>query len=796
MKKSLRGLFGVCLGMFAVVNTVSAQTRSKVVTEINFDDVFEWKSPCTMNSEQLEARLAKLAPTPGKKWYALDESKQFSQPSQLFNATYSQSNNLKYLIFGSQEFEPESVRVMWANGQIASVGVRYTAQAGETEAAPALLAGIGNALGAPPFTRTGSNYTWSGEHYSASASFMRHLEDTIFFVTVRPKNAGAAPPAAKPAPAPAPSQPAVPVDETGKTRVDLDALIDWKNPLDLTQLAFEAIMRQHETKPGRRAYSPTLSKYPDGSVTHSSLINPKLNEAYSIEMSMLKGRFQPSLFRVDWLEGRGKEVVVLFAHPADQKDPSSEIVAAFDALFGLKADQRSDHSFVWARERFIASYSCYPGDAPFRLTFAIPQPPLAKVPPEPAATPPPQITPMPPAGVANLPPEAKPEAKMPAPATPPSTTAAFKLRLTQVNGLLISPLATGEESGHVTKMTLTALPNRGTQESWLEFNQEVGGSMRRCLNEVSKLSQIRNNDWPAGYLLQIGFEDKYIEKDGPSAAVACALLVESALTGKKWDPAFAVTGDLNADGSVQPIGGVRAKIRGATNGSCKLVAVPSKNERAVADLLLLDGPAPLVGITVFGIKTFDDAIALATTERSKALELALADFDSMRAVMMRDPRQIMPLLRTPHASARLQALLSAAPECYSAKYLLLHAQGRGARTLSLGGSIEAAQSSAQAIVNSIDNDVTTAMTSLKPDEVGTSLNKLRSLRPMLDQRVWPYVDGITAYGDVIRSAILNPVRSGARYVDLVTKAKKAAGAASAAFNTLMNNAQVREELGL
>ena len=373
---------------------------------------------------------------------------------------------------------------------------------------------------------------------------------------------------------------------------------------------------------------------------------------------------------------------------------------------------------------------------------------------------------------------------------------AFKSRISSVNGLLIQQLSSGEEAGMVTKMNLTALPSLGGAPSTLKFNQSVGDDMEKALKEVSKFTQLRHGGMPGGHALEIGFEDKYIPKDGPSAAVACALLLEAAITGKKWDPAFAVTGDMNADGSVQPIGGVQAKIRGATKGECKLVGVPVKNEKAVQDILVLEGPAPLVGITVFGIKTFDDALLLASPERPQALQNALTDFDSMRTVMLRDPRQIVPLLRTQHAAQRLQALLTAAPNCYSAKYLLQYVQGRSTRTLSIGGSIEAAQSSAEAIVSAIDHDVDTNISSLKGDELGTSLNKLRALRPVLDQRVWPYVDNLMTYGDVIRSALLNPVRSGARYTDLVVKANKAASGAKAAYDKLINDVQVREELGL
>lgn len=372
----------------------------------------------------------------------------------------------------------------------------------------------------------------------------------------------------------------------------------------------------------------------------------------------------------------------------------------------------------------------------------------------------------------------------------------FKSRITQVNGLLISQLASGGEAGQVTRMSLTALPTQDDSNSTLKFNQDVGDSMGKALNEVSKFSQLRHNGWPAGHQLEIGFEDKYVGKDGPSAAVACALLLEAAVTGKKWDLTFAVTGDMNSDGSVQPIGGVQAKIRGATKGSCKLVGVPVKNEKSVADILVTDGPAPLVGITIFGIKTFEDALLLASTERPQALQNALTDFDNMRTVMMRDPRQIVPLLRTPQAAQRLQALLNVAPNCYSAKYLLLHLQGRAPKVLSIGGSIEAAQGSAQSIVSAIDHDVDTNMSNLKGDELGTSLNKLRRLRPLLDQRVWPYADNLVSFGEVIRGSVLNPVRSGARYLDLVSKANQAAGAAKAAYEKLLGDVQVREELGL
>lgn len=373
----------------------------------------------------------------------------------------------------------------------------------------------------------------------------------------------------------------------------------------------------------------------------------------------------------------------------------------------------------------------------------------------------------------------------------------FKSRITSVNGLLISQLSSGEEAGQVSKLTLTALPSTPGQATTLKFNQDVGDDMQKALNEVSKFAQLRHNGLPAGHAVELGFADKYIAKDGPSAAVACALLMEAAITGKELDPAFAVTGDMNADGSVQPIGGVAAKVRGATKGGCKIVGIPVKNEKAIPDLLILEGPMPLVQIGIFSVSKFDEALALAEPKRPDGLTRALTELENVRNVLMRLPAtQMMGMLRSPQAQARLQYILQAAPNCLSAKYLLLLAQGRGPRSLSIGGSIEAADGSAVGLIKSIENDVEKNVNTLKGDEVGSSINKLKNLRPKLDPRVWPYVDNIISYGEVIRGSILNPVRSGARYFDLVGKARQSAQAAKAAFEKLTGDPQVREELGL
>lgn len=369
--------------------------------------------------------------------------------------------------------------------------------------------------------------------------------------------------------------------------------------------------------------------------------------------------------------------------------------------------------------------------------------------------------------------------------------AAIKLRQTQVNGLLVMPLASGKEAGSLTRMTLTAVPGFGS----MRYTQPVGTDMQTALQAVNRFMELRHQQMPRQNDFEIAFQEKYTGKDGPSAAVACALLLESAITGKTWDPAFAVTGDMNQDGSVQPIGSVSAKIRGAANGECKIVAIPMKNESALMDVLLMDGPNALCKTAVFGISSFEEATALATTERPDTLQQALDEFMVMREVLLRDPRAQSQILRTPKAVERLQSILQKAAHCFSAKHLLLFAQGRLPTSLSLSGSIQETDANGQALIHAIKQDFN-SVSNLRPDDVGGAINRLRNLRPRLDKRVWPYLDSLVNYGEILRGVILNPIRSGARADDFRSKVNAAVSNIQSSKQALLADPQVVEELGL
>ncbi|MCP4634802.1 MAG: endopeptidase La [candidate division Zixibacteria bacterium] len=75
-----------------------------------------------------------------------------------------------------------------------------------------------------------------------------------------------------------------------------------------------------------------------------------------------------------------------------------------------------------------------------------------------------------------------------------------------------------------------------------------------------------------------------VDKDGPSAGIAIATAIISALTSKPIKPLLAMTGEITLRGDVLPIGGLNEKSLAAKRANITNIIIPSKNRKDLKEM--------------------------------------------------------------------------------------------------------------------------------------------------------------------------------------------------------------------
>ncbi|MGG1619490.1 ATP-dependent protease LonB [Paenibacillus sp. NRS-1781] len=159
-----------------------------------------------------------------------------------------------------------------------------------------------------------------------------------------------------------------------------------------------------------------------------------------------------------------------------------------------------------------------------------------------------------------------------------------------VNGLAVY----GPNMGMLLEIEVTAVPvpaGKGTYNiTGVVDEEEIGGGSRTLRRKSMAKGSVENvltvlrtlELSPSNYDLHINFPGG-TPVDGPSAGIAMATAIASAMRGIPVDHEIAMTGEVSIHGRVKPIGGVLAKVEAAFQAGAKKVIIPQDNWQSLFD---------------------------------------------------------------------------------------------------------------------------------------------------------------------------------------------------------------------
>lgn len=190
-----------------------------------------------------------------------------------------------------------------------------------------------------------------------------------------------------------------------------------------------------------------------------------------------------------------------------------------------------------------------------------------------------------------------------------------------VNGLAVY----GPNMGTLLEIEATAVPVAKGKGSFtitgVVDEEEMGGGGRTLRRKSMARGSIENvltvlkrmGLQVSGYDIHINFPGG-TPIDGPSAGIAIATAVTSAIRGIKVDHQIAMTGEVGIHGKVKPVGGVVAKVEAAFQAGATTVFIPKDNWQS-----LFEG---LEGLRVIPVETVTEVFEqVFSSQRDSSLDL-------------------------------------------------------------------------------------------------------------------------------------------------------------------------------
>ncbi|MGD8985766.1 MAG: endopeptidase La [Desulfobacteraceae bacterium] len=151
---------------------------------------------------------------------------------------------------------------------------------------------------------------------------------------------------------------------------------------------------------------------------------------------------------------------------------------------------------------------------------------------------------------------------------------------------LTTGLAWTDVGGELLQTEAAIMPGKGNLVLTGKLGEVMQESAQAALSYVrSRSRQLRlPDDFYESIDIHIHVPEGAIPKDGPSAGIALATSIVSALTRKPVRRDIAMTGEITLRGRVLPIGGLKEKILAAHRGEVRKVLIPLENKKDIEEI--------------------------------------------------------------------------------------------------------------------------------------------------------------------------------------------------------------------
>jgi len=174
------------------------------------------------------------------------------------------------------------------------------------------------------------------------------------------------------------------------------------------------------------------------------------------------------------------------------------------------------------------------------------------------------------------------------PVSPPERARRRALRIPAQDeiGVVVGLAVSGDGAGSLQLIEVVAQKGHGGLHRLGSMGKAMKESVKAAYEYVShhrKSLQIVA-EFKDGYDLSVLALQGGIPKEGPSAGLAFAVGIISALTQRRVRRDVAMTGEITLHGKILGVGGIAQKIAAARDAGARLVILPKENEREVSEL--------------------------------------------------------------------------------------------------------------------------------------------------------------------------------------------------------------------